>query len=147
MWSTEAGGLQYVVKVWKNISLWVERRAEERRMKKTWYFGLSAQALSPRTDGKTCGTKNTTEKTPVLQTPQMLSLISFRKAMDYDLLTQTQPNTRTQTSVTETFKQKNETKQKIYFAMIKKKKLIVKYKSLYIRLFYFCVAYLKRKQS
>lgn len=29
--------------------------------------------------------------------------------------------------------------------MIKKKKLIVKYKSLYIRLFYFCVAYLKKK--
>lgn len=30
--------------------------------------------------------------------------------------------------------------------MLKQKKLIVKYKSLYIRLFYFCVTYLKRKQ-
>lgn len=38
-------------------------------------------------------------------------------------------------------------KQKIYFAMIEDKKLIVKYKSVYIRLYYFCVAYLRRKQS
>lgn len=38
-------------------------------------------------------------------------------------------------------------KQKIYFAIIEDKKLIVKYKSVYIRLYYFCVAYLRRKQS
>lgn len=31
--------------------------------------------------------------------------------------------------------------------MIEDKKLIVKYKSVYIRLYYFCVAYLRRKQS
>lgn len=36
-------------------------------------------------------------------------------------------------------------KQKDLFCYDKKKKLIVKYKSLYIRLFYFCVAYLKKK--
>ena len=42
---------------------------------------------------------------------------------------------------------KKKKKKKIYFAMVKKKKVIVKYKSLYIRLFYFCVAYLKRKKK
>ncbi len=52
------------------------------------------------------------------------------------------PKPGLETSVIKTFNKK-----KIYFAMIKKKKLIVKYKSLYIRLFYFCVAYLKRKRS
>lgn len=62
--------------------------------------------------------------------------------MDNDLLMQIQPNTRAWN-----LDDKDIKKTKIYFAMIKKKKLIVKYKFLYIKLFYFCVAYLKRKQS
>lgn len=72
----------------------------------------------------------------------MLSLIS---SMDNDLLTWTKPNTRTPYLGDRHFKKKQN--KKIYFAMVKKKKLIVKYKSLYIRLFYFCVAYLKKRRQ
>lgn len=66
--------------------------------------------------------------------------------MDNDLLTWTNPNTRTPYLGDKDILRKKQNK-KIYFAMVKKKKLIVKYKSLYIRLFYFCVAYLKKRRQ
>lgn len=135
-WSTEAGGLHHLVKVLRETF-----HREQKKRGQTQCGTLEDQlwlcAQEQLQTLENCGTK------PNRRQPWYSSkcFLWSSEATDNDLLTQ--PKTRAWNLADKDIF--NKKKKKIYFAMIKKKKLIVKYKSLYIRLFYFCVAYLKKK--
>lgn len=104
----------------KNIPL----LAEETRTNTLWYSRLSAPALCPRTVvtlEKTAALKPT-EETLVRKTPRnaFFDQLSFRKAMDNDLLTQTLPKTRAWNLCDKDILTKKKKKKRIYFAIIKK---------------------------
>lgn len=98
-WSTEVGGLHYMVKVWKkNILSLAERMNRRNEDNKTWYFGLSALALCLRTVVKleNCGTQHN-RRDPGTQTPHNVFFFinsSSKRRWTMTSSHKTQPKTR-----------------------------------------------------